>query len=108
MKAGAMQDLYALKKFQLAVIDLAMGTSLIQIKLAKAYVDHIMHIDVDHISEDLRAEFVELKKRLAAISFLSQDWNNVPIINIMTEDTAQTLAKQIVEMCFRISREYVE
>ena len=103
-----MQDLYALEEFQLAVIDLAIGTTIIQIRLAKSYVDHIIHVDVDRIPENLRAEFVELKKRLAGISFLSQDWNNVPVENIMNDDAAQILAKQLVEMGFRINREYEE
>jgi len=103
-----MQDIYALEEFQLAVIDLATGIGIIQIRLAKSYVDHIIHVDVDRIPENLRADFVELKKRLGAISFLSQDWNNVPIVNIMNDDAAQTLAKWLVEMCFRINREYQE
>lgn len=93
-----MQSTYALEKFKLAVVGLAIGTSILQVRLANAYVYRIALMEAEQMPKDIREDFVELKKRLSDLAPLASGGSAKA--RVSDEDAIQ-LASQIVEMYFR-------
>jgi len=97
-----MNDSYASEKFQLAVFGLATGLSPIQIRLADAYTDHLMHVGLDDVPEQYREDFTKLMAELKAIAFLPRTGSPESQKGTIGDEDARSLAKRVVDMCFLI------
>lgn len=96
---------YTWEKFYVAVETLV-GQGSIQDRLCGAYSSALMRLEPKDLPKDLRADFIELERKLTSVEPTGDEGSIAASTKAMSADDAEKLAKQIVSMFNDIARSY--
>lgn len=101
-----MKDMYAWEKFSSAIRGMAVSSKSIQQRLADAYVYNLIHVDPEKLPGDIRADFIQLNKRLTAVAPLAGEGSVQATVSGMSDQEATEIGSRIVDMYFRVESDY--